>query len=328
MRRIPAASGRNPPEPLITALGSVPAVAELCLGANVFGWTVDREGSFAVLDAFVDAGGTMIDTADSYTWRAPGNSGGESETILGEWMAARGTRDAVHIATKVGGLPGREGLAADTVAAAARDSLRRLGTDRIDLYYAHRDDPDTAQEETLDAFDALVRDGLVRETGASNFSAERLRSAQEIADRDGLTPFTAIQPHYNLMERDDFEASLAPLAESAGLACYPYFGLARGFLTGKYRPDSPVPDTPRAEGAAAYLDSRGRAVLAGLDEIAAGHEVPVPAVALAWLAAQPTVTAPIASARSVEQLAGLLPALTLELTHDELRLLSYLSATS
>ncbi len=305
----------------------MPVVAELCLGANVFGWTADREASFAVLDAFVDAGGSMIDTADSYTFRAPSNSGGESETILGEWMAARGNRDAIRLATKVGALPGRDGLSADTVAAAAKDSLRRLGTDRIDLYYAHRDDPDTAQEETLDAFDALVRGGLVREVGASNFSAGRLRSALEVAERDGLTPFTAIQPHYNLMERDDYEASLAPLAGSAGLACYPYFGLARGFLTGKYRPDSPAPDTPRAQGAAAYLDSRGRSVLAGLDEIAAGHGVPVPAVALAWLAAQPTVTAPIASARDVGQLAELLPALTLELTHDEVRLLSHLSAT-
>lgn len=303
-------------------------VAELCLGANVFGWTADRETSFAVLDAFVEAGGTMIDTADSYTFRAPGNSGGESETILGEWMAARGNRDALHLATKVGMLPGREGLAGDTIAAAARDSLRRLGTDRIDLYYAHRDDPDTAQEETLDAFDAVVREGLVRAVGASNLPVDRLRSALEISARDGLTAFSAVQPHYNLMERDDVEASLVPLAEAHDLAMYPYYGLAKGFLTGKYRPDSPQPEGPRAEGAAAYLDSRGRAVLAGLDEIAAGHEVPVPAVALAWLASRPGVTAPIASARTPEQLAGLLPMRTLELTDDELRLLTYLSATS
>ncbi|ALL75515.1 alcohol dehydrogenase [Pseudonocardia sp. EC080610-09] len=303
-------------------------MADLVLGANVVGWTADRDTSFAVLDAFVAAGGTRIDTADSYTWRAPGNSGGESETILGEWMAARGNRDTLHLATKVGSWPERPGLGGANVAAAARDSLRRLGTDRIDLYYAHRDDPDTAQEETLDAFDALVREGLVREIGASNFSAERLRSAREISERDGLAAFTAVQPHYNLMERDDVEAALVPLAESAGLALYPYYGLAKGFLTGKYRPDSPAPEGPRSEGASAYLDSRGRAVLAGLDEIAAGHEVPVPAVALAWLAAQPSVTAPIASARTPEQLAQLLPMRTLELTHDELRLLSYLSATS
>ncbi|MFP5019860.1 aldo/keto reductase [Pseudonocardia phyllosphaerae] len=300
-------------------------MADLALGANVFGWTADRDTSFAVLDAFVEAGGTTIDTSDSYTWRAPGNSGGESETILGEWMAARGNRDALSIATKVGSWPERPGLGAENIAAAARDSLRRLGTDRIDLYYAHRDDPDTAQEETLDAFDALVREGLVREIGASNFSAERLRSSLEISARDGLTAYTAIQPHYNLMERDDYEAALAPIAEAEGLAVYPYFGLAKGFLTGKYRPDSPAPEGPRAEGAEAYLDSRGRAVLAGLDEIAAGHEVPVPAVALAWLAAQPTVTAPLSSARSVAQLAGLLPMRTLQLTHDELRLLNHLS---
>ncbi|MEQ3550610.1 aldo/keto reductase [Pseudonocardia nematodicida] len=303
-------------------------MAELVLGANVFGWTADREASFAILDAFADAGGTMIDTSDSYMWRAPGNSGGESETILGEWMAARGNRDRLHLATKVGSLPGHTGLGGENIAAASRDSLRRLRTDRIDLYYAHRDDPDTAQEETLDAFDTLVREGLVREIGASNFSAERLRSALEISARDGLIAFTAIQPHYNLVERDDFEAALAPLAESEKLAVYPYFGLAKGFLTGKYRPDSPAPEGPRAEGAAAYLDSRGRAVLAGLDEIAAGHEVPVPAVALAWLAAQPAVTAPIASARTVDQLAGLLPMRELALTSDELRLLSYLSATT
>ena len=303
-------------------------MADLVLGANVFGWTADRDTSFAILDAFVAAGGTTIDTADSYMYRAPGNSGGESETILGEWMAARGNRDDLHLATKVGGLPGRQGLGGANVAAAARDSLRRLGTDRIDLYYAHRDDETTAQEETLDAFDTLVREGLVREIGASNFSPERLRSALEISSRDGLTAFTAIQPHYNLMERDGFEAALAPLAESEKLAVYPYYGLAKGFLTGKYRPDSPAPEGPRAEGAAAYLDPRGRAVLTGLDEIAAGHEVPVPAVALAWLAAQPSVTAPIASGRTPEQLAQLLPMLTLDLTGDELRLLSYLSATS
>ncbi|WP_130295041.1 aldo/keto reductase [Pseudonocardia sediminis] len=309
-------------------VGSVVGVADLVLGANVFGWTADRDASFAVLDAFVEAGGSMIDTADSYTFRAPGNSGGESETILGEWMAARGNRDAVVLATKVGALPGRTGLSAENIAAAARDSLRRLRTDRIDLYWAHRDDPDTAQEETLDAFDALVRDGSVRAIGASNFSAERIRSALEISARDSLTAFTAVQPHYNLMERDGFEAALAPLIESEQLPCYPYYGLAKGFLTGKYRADGPDPGSPRAEGARAYLDSRGQAVLAGLDEIAAGHEVPVPSVALAWLAAQPAVTAPIVSARTPAQLAEILPMRTLALTHDELRFLTYLSATS
>lgn len=309
-------------------VGSVPGVVELCLGANVFGWTADRDTSFAVLDAFVEAGGTMIDTADSYMFRVPGNSGGESEAILGEWMAARGNRDRIVLATKVGALPGREGLSGENIAAAARDSLRRLRTDRIDLYWAHRDDPDTAQEETLDAFDALVRDGSVRAIGASNFSADRIRSALEISARDSLTAFTAVQPHYNLMVRDEFETALAPLIESEQLACFPYFALAKGFLTGKYRVGGPGTDSPRAEGARAYLDSRGQAVLAGLDEIAAGHEVPVASVALAWLAAQPAVTAPIASARSTAQLAEILPMRTLALTDDERRLLAYLSATS
>ena len=264
-------------------------VSRLCLGANVFGWTADRDTSFAVLDAFLDAGGNFVDTSDSYMWRVPGNSGGESETIIGEWFTDRGRRDEVVLATKVSSLPARKGLAAANIAAACDDSLRRLRTDRIDLYYAHYDDPSVAQEEYLDAFDAL-------------------------------------QPHYNLMERADFETSLQPLLAAEGLSCLPYYGLAKGFLTGKYRDGGPVVDSPRAEGALAYLDDRGRAVLAVLDEIAAGHEVSVASVALAWLAARPTVAAPIASARTVEQLTGLLPALDLKLTDDEVRLLSHVSA--
>ncbi|MHA6617512.1 aldo/keto reductase [Pseudonocardia sp. DLS-67] len=300
-------------------------VTRLCLGGNVFGWTADRDTSFAVLDAYVAAGGNFVDTADSYFWRAPGNSGGESEALIGEWIQARGNRDDVVIATKVGSWPERKGLSAKNIAAAADDSLRRLRTDHIDLYYAHRDDEDTPQEETADAFDALVRAGKVRALGASNFTAERLRSALEVSARDGLAPYVALQPHYNLMEREDYENALAPLVESEGLACMPYYALAKGFLTGKYRPDTRV-ESERSEGALAYLDDRGRAVLAVLDEIAAGHRVPVAAVALAWLAEQPTVTAPIASARNPEQLAALLPMLRLQLTDDELRLLSHASA--
>lgn len=299
-------------------------VSRLCLGANVFGWTADRDTSFAVLDAYVAAGGNFLDTSDSYMWRAPGNSGGESETIIGEWMAARGNRDDIVLATKVGSLPTRRGLSASNIAAAVEDSLRRLRTDHIDLYYAHKDDHDTAQEETLGAFDALVRAGTVRALGASNFSADRLRSALAISARDGLASYVALQPHYNLLERAEFETSLAPVLAAEGLACLPYFGLAKGFLTGKYRPGTQV-DSVRAEGALAYLDDRGTGVLAMLDEISAGHGVPVPAVALAWLAAQPTVTAPIASARTPEQLAALLPVLDLELTADEVRLLAFVS---
>jgi aryl-alcohol dehydrogenase-like predicted oxidoreductase len=301
-------------------------VSRLCLGGNVFGWTADRDTSFGVLDAFTAAGGNFVDTADSYMWRMPGNSGGESETIIGEWLAGRGRRDDVVIATKVGSWPQRKGLSAANIAAACDDSLRRLQTDHIDLYYAHRDDPDVPQEETLDAFDALVKAGKVRAVAASNFSAERLRSALEISARDGLTSYVALQPHYNLVERDEFETALQPLLQSEGLSCLPYYGLAKGFLTGKYRGDGAAVDSPRAEGAREYLDDRGRAVLAVLDEIAAGHEVPVAAVALAWLAAQPTVVAPIASARTVEQLTDLLPVLDLKLTDDEVRLLSHVSA--
>lgn len=301
-------------------------VSPLCLGANVFGWTADREASFAVLDAFAAAGGTFVDTADSYTSRAPGNSGGESETIIGAWMQSRGNREAMVIATKVGSLPTRPGLSAANITAAVEESLSRLQTDRIDLYWAHVDDPDTAQEETLDAFDGLVRAGKVRTIGASNFSAGRLRSALEISARDGLTAYAALQPHYNLMERSEFETTLAPLLLSEGLACVPYFGLAKGFLTGKYRDDGAEVDSVRAKGALAYLDERGRNVLAVLDEIAAGHEVPVAAVALAWLAAQPTVAAPIASARTPDQLADLLPVMQLHLLEDEIRLLAHVSA--
>jgi len=300
-------------------------VSGLCLGGNVFGWTADEKESFAVLDAFVEAGGTMIDTADSYLWRKPGNSGGESETIIGHWLADRGLRDQVVIATKVGSWPAHPGLSAPNIGEAVEGSLRRLRTDRIDLYYAHKDDPDTAQEETLDAFDMLVRAGKVHEIGASNFTPERLRSALEISERDGLAAYTAIQPQYNLMERDAFEAGLEPLVTAHGLACFPYYGLAKGFLTGKYR--GGAVESVRAAGAQEYLDDpRGPGVLAVLDEIAAGHHVPVAAVALAWLAAQSGVTAPIASARTVAQLQELLAMRTLVLTSDELRLLAHVSA--
>jgi aryl-alcohol dehydrogenase-like predicted oxidoreductase len=221
----------------------------------------------------------------------------------------------------VGSLASRPGLSAANIAAAAEDSLRRMQTDRIDLYWAHKDDPDTPQEETLAAFDELVRAGKVRAIGASNFAAGRLRSALAISAREGLAAYVALQPHYNLLERA-FETELAPVLAEHGLACLPYYGLARGFLTGKYRPGSPAVDSPRAEGARAYLDERGLRVLAALDEVAAAHGVPVAAVALAWLAAQPTVAAPLASARAVDQLRDLLPVLELELSAGEVAALS------
>jgi aryl-alcohol dehydrogenase-like predicted oxidoreductase len=306
-------------------------VHPLCLGGNVFGWTADAETSHAVLDAYLAAGGDFVDTADSYTWRVEGNSGGDSERVLGDWLAARGVRDRVVVATKVGSWPERPGLSPDNLRAACDDSLRRLRTDHIDLYYAHRDDPDTPIEDTLGAFDELVRAGKIRYVGLSNYSAERLTSVLTVAEQHGLVRPVALQPHYNLVERAVYEDELAEVASSADLGVMPYFALAKGFLTGKYRPGDAPPDTSgpmasaRAGGAVAYLDDRGARVLAVLDEVAAAHAAPVAAVALAWLAAQPTVTAPIASARSVDQLGTILPMAELNLADDELAALTQAS---
>jgi aryl-alcohol dehydrogenase (NADP+) len=242
---------------------------------------------------------------------------GISETIIGRWMAARSNRGRMVIATKVGGsFPGMNNLRPETIAQAARDSLARLQTDRIDLYYAHKEDRATPLEDSLRAFDRLVREGLVRHVGLSNHAPDRVEEAIAICEHEGLAPVTVLQDHYNLLERD-FEHELAPLCEQHGLAAVPYFGLARGFLTGKYRPGAPEVDSPRAAGARAYLDDRGLAVLEALDEVAAARDAPVAAVALAWLRTRPVVVAPIASARSPRQLAELLPMATLELAQDE-----------
>lgn len=301
-------------------------VFPLCLGGNVFGWTCDENESFAVLDAYADAGGNFVDTADVYSAWAPGNSGGESEKILGRWMAARGNRARVVVATKVGKLAGLTGLSARTIRAAAEGSLRRLGTDVIDLYYAHADDPGTPLEETLGAFDALVREGKVRAVGASNYAAPRLAEALETSRRLGLARYEALQPHYNLVQRGEYEGDLASLCVREGLSCFPYYALASGFLAGKYRPGAKV-ESVRAGGAAKYLDARGLRVLAVLDSVAASRGATVPAVALAWLlAAGPAVAAPIASARTPAQLAELLPAVSLSLSADEARLLEEASA--
>ncbi len=296
-------------------------VFPLCLGGNVFGWTADEAQSFAVLDAYAEAGGNFIDTADMYSCWVPGHAGGESETIIGRWMAARRNRDGMVIATKVGQLRGLEGLAAATIRTAAENSLRRLQTDRIDLYYAHIDDVKTPLPETLGALDALVRAGKVRRIAASNYTAKRLSEALAVSKQNGFARYVAIQPHYNLMHRAEYEGELAALCAREGIACFPYFALAKGFLTGKYRPGKTV-DSPRAKGAGSYLDARGLCVLAALDAIAAAHRTPVAAVALAWLKAQPTIGAPIASARSASQLAELLPSATLQLTAAEIESLA------
>jgi aryl-alcohol dehydrogenase-like predicted oxidoreductase len=289
----------------------------LNLGGNVFGWTADKETSFAVLDAYTAAGGNFIDTADVYMAGAPGNSGGESETIIGEWMAARGNRDSLVIATKVGKLPGLDNLRAETIRKAADDSLRRLGVEHIDLYYAHFDDTETPLAETLGAFGELIDAGKVRAIAASNYSGARLTEALETAEREGLPRYVALQPHYNLMERG-YESDQMAVCEREDVACFPFYALAKGFLTGKYRPGGDDVDSVRAEGAKAYLDERGEKMLAALDEIAAAHDTEVAAVALAWLRQQDTVLAPIASARTVEQLKPLLDSVALELSDDEL----------
>jgi aryl-alcohol dehydrogenase (NADP+) len=296
-------------------------VFPLCLGGNVFGWTADERQSFDVLDAYLAAGGNFIDTADTYSAWVPGHAGGESETIIGRWMAARGTRNRMVVATKVGMKPGLKGLSPGTIRTGAEDSLRRLATDRIDLYYAHADDPDTALPETLRTFDALVKEGKVRHIAASNYTAPRLADALAVSRREGLARYIALQPHYNLVHRSEYEGQLRDLCAREGLACFPYYALAKGFLTGKYRPGAQV-DSPRAAGARAYLDERGLRLLAVLDEIAAAHHTSVAAVSLAWLLTQPTVAAPIASARTVEQLKELLPVATLGLSAGELERLS------
>jgi aryl-alcohol dehydrogenase (NADP+) len=293
-------------------------VFPLCLGGNVFGWTASEPESFAVLDAYAAAGGNFIDTADSYSAWVPGHVGGESETIIGRWMTARGVRNKMIIATKVGRCPGRLGLAPKNIRAGAEASLKRLAVDRIDLYYAHADDSATPIEESLREFDALVREGKVRYVAASNFTASRLGEALAISEREGLARYVALQPHYNLVVRDEYEGLLADLCAREGVACLPYFALAKGFLTGKYRPDATV-QSARAEGARAYLDARGQRVLAALNEIAAAHHTPVAAVSLAWLLDRPTVAAPIASARTVAQLGELMQMATTKLTPDETR---------
>jgi aryl-alcohol dehydrogenase-like predicted oxidoreductase len=300
----------------------------LCLGGNVFGWTADEAQSFEVLDAYVAAGGNFIDSSDSYSAFAPGNVGGESETVLGKWFAARGNRSQIVLATKVGRKPDRKGLSRDNIGVAVAESLERLQSEYIDLYYAHADDPDTPLEETLRAFDELVQDGKVRQIAASNYSAPRLAAALEISDRDGLARYVALQPHYSLVERHHYEGEPAELCVREELACVPYWALARGFLTGKYRPGVQV-DSPRAGAASQYLeDPQAVAVLEALDRIAEAHQTTVAAAALAWVRAQPGVVAPIASARDPQQLAEILPGATLELSDAELSELSNVSTAA
>ncbi len=296
----------------------------LCLGGNVFGWTADEPTSFAVLDAAREAGITFLDTADSYAHWANGGQGGQSETIIGRWIAGRGGREELVVATKVGMGPGGNVRPA-AVRAGAEGSLRRLGVDSIDLYYAHEDDAGDLAE-SLGAFDALVREGKVRMIGLSNYAPERIREALDICARDGLTPPVALQPKYSLMERD-FEGAARDAAAAGDLAVVPYSALASGFLTGKYRPGADPVASARAGSAGRYLqDPRGPRVLEALDAVAGAHGVPVASVALAWLRAQPGVTSPLASARTPEQVAPRAASMTLELAPEELDALALASA--
>ncbi|MGR6916650.1 aldo/keto reductase [[Actinomadura] parvosata] len=294
------------------------SVFPIALGTNVFGWTADKETSFAILDAYVDGGGNFLDTADVYPYWATGES--TSETIIGEWLASRRNRDSIVLATKVGMLEGLQGLAPATIRTAVEDSLRRLRTDYIDLYWAHVDDHDTPLVESLAAFDALIQEGKVRHIGASNYSAPRLTEALKVSDSEGLARYVALQQPYNLVERG-YEGELRDVVAREGLSSVPYFGLARGFLTGKYAPGVHV-DSPRAGKAAEYLDTpQGPRTVEALSRLAEERGVAAASVALAWLAAQPTVTAPISSARDLAQLRPLMEAAALSLTAEELSIL-------
>ena len=302
--------------------GSGLATPRLVLGGNVFGWTSEGEEAFAILDRFDEAGGTMVDTADVYSAWVPGHRGGESEALIGEWLKRSGRR-SVAVATKVGH---DAGLRAAHIEKAAEASLKRLGVEAIDLYYAHKDDLATPLEETLTAFDRLVKAGKVKAIGASNYSAERLAAALDISEREGLARFEALQPEYNLMARGDYEGPVQRLCVERGLAVLPYFGLASGFLTGKYRSEADFAKSVRGSRMAAYLDARGLGVLAALDEVAAETGATPAQIALAWLAARPGVAAPIASATSLAQLDELLGVLTLELSAEQVERLSAASA--
>lgn len=286
-------------------------VYPLCLGGNVFGWSADEKESFAVLDAYLDAGGNFIDTADVYSEWKDGNVGGESEAIIGKWMKARGNRSSIVLATKVSMLSTRPGLSAANIRSAIDDSLRRLQTDYIDLYYSHQFDEKVEQVETLAVYSELISAGKIRFIGASNFNSAQLEQAMESSAKHGYASYVALQNNYNLVHRSEFEVDAAPGILKYGISAIPYFGLARGFLTGKYREGAAV-DSIRAGGVIDFQTPQGYAIVSALDEIARSHGATIPAIALAWLRSNPAVSTPIASARSVEQLLEITPIINLD----------------
>ena len=304
------------------------SIAPRVLGGNVFGWTADEATSFAVLDAFVAGGFNAIDTADIYSKWVPGHAGGESETVIGAWLKARGGRDRVVIATKFGGpmAEDKKGLSKAWMVRAVEESLRRLRTDYIDLYQAHFDDADTPQDEVAEGFAALIKAGKVRAVGASNFSAERLSSAIAAARTAGVPRYESLQPQYNLYDRSSFEGPLQDLCVAEEIGVIPYYGLASGFLSGKYRSVDDLNKSPRGRGVAKYLDARGMRILGALDQVSADLSASPAQVALAWILAQAGLTAPIASATSVEQLGELMTGVRLVLSADQLAMLDRASA--
>jgi len=302
-------------------------VAPLAFGGNVFGWTVDESTSFKLLDNFVAAGFNLIDTADVYSYWVPGNHGGESETIIGNWLKSSGDRERVLIATKVGMEmgPDKKGLSRSYIFKAVEDSLRRLQTDYIDLYQSHTDDPETPIEETLSAYSELIKQGKVRAIGASNFTAERLKESIRLSEENGLPRYESLQPLYNLYDREDYETNLEPVCVEEEIGVIPYFALASGFLTGKYRREADLSKSPRGQGVKKYLDERGMRILDALDRVAKQHRSTPTRVALAWLVARPSITAPIASATNLEQLNDLIEGANLVLDAESMEILNQAS---
>jgi aryl-alcohol dehydrogenase-like predicted oxidoreductase len=295
-------------------------IAPLVLGGNVFGWTADKDASFAVLDAFVGAGFNAIDTADVYSRWAPGHQGGESETVIGEWMKARGNRDKVVLITKVGSeMPAGKGLKAAYIQSACEASLKRLQTDHIDLYFSHFPDKDTPIAETLEAYERLIEQGKVRAIGGSNYDADGLTEAMEAGDGKIHGRYSVLQPHYNLLVRDQYEGALEDICVSENLGVIPYFALASGFLTGKYRTEADLKKSARGGRMKDLLQGRGPALLAAMDVVAARHNATLAQVALAWLMARPSIAAPIASATSVAQFNELMSAVNIKLTADDIK---------